>query len=54
MWMSKAALEIAMGGFAEVAVVKLQLQAPPGRFERPACGFEVRRSVQLSYGGVIG
>jgi hypothetical protein len=26
-------------------------KAPPGRFERPACGFEVRRSVQLSYGG---
>ena len=26
-------------------------QAPPARFERAACGFEVRRSVQLSYGG---
>ena len=27
------------------------LPAPPARFERAACGFEVRRSVQLSYGG---
>src|SRR5437867_2842601 len=24
--------------------------ADPGRLERPACGFEVRRSIQLSYG----
>jgi hypothetical protein len=24
--------------------------AHPGRLERPACGFEVRRSIQLSYG----
>src|SRR5262249_7652299 len=29
---------------AAVSVVR------PGRLERPACGFEVRRSIQLSYG----
>ncbi len=28
----------------------LNLMAHPGRLERPACGFEVRRSIQLSYG----
>ncbi len=26
--------------------------ARPGRLERPTCGFEVRRSIQLSYGRI--
>ena len=28
--------------------------ARPGRLERPTCGFEVRRSFQLSYGRLLG
>jgi hypothetical protein len=32
-----------------IAIMEFIL-AHPGRLERPTCGFEVRRSIQLSYG----
>ena len=37
----------------EVEANSLKILARPARLERATCGFEVRRSIQLSYGRAV-